>query len=487
MKRISFLLSGLLFISTALSAQTIQPIKLHPQNPHYFLYKGKPTLLVGSGEHYGSVINLAFDYKTYLQTIARDDLNTTRLFTGAYIEKPGDFGIKNNTLAPAEQNLILPWKRSDQSGFELGGNKFDLDKWDENYFVRLKQFMTEADRNGVIVEVNLFSAYYQHGWEYSPLNIKNNINKTDNISAALANTLLNGNILAYQEKYVRKIVRELNGFINFYFEVQNEPYAIQKDTVILRNEYGDVKDFRNFLEIVSQRSNDWQRRVASWIKDEESKLPQQHLISQNISNFQYPVTNPDPNISVFNFHYALPKAVNENYYLNKVIGFNETGFAGNLNTTYRRQAWRFLMAGGALFNMLDYSFSAGMEAGQDTSYKAPGGGSPELRKQFGVLKHYFDALNIIKLHPDERIVKASPGATTEALSDNKGEWIIYIEHLAMTPYTLSFNLPDPGRKYKAVWTDTATGHTIKTQVFSGNIIKVPDGISDKVLKISALK
>jgi len=485
MKRNVLLSTVLLLLPTTLLSQTNQPIKLHPQNPHYFLYKGKATLIVGSGEHYGAVLNLGFDYKTYLQTMAKDGLNTTRLFTGAYIEKPGDFGIKNNTLAPSEQNLILPWKRSDQNGFELGGNKFNLDKWDENYFIRLKQFMTEANHNEVIVELNLFSSYYQHGWEYSPLNTKNNINKTDDISAALANTLMNGNILAYQEKYVRKMVKELNGFDNFYFEVQNEPYAIQKDTVILRNEYGDVKDFRNFLEIVSQRSNDWQRKVAGWIKDEESKLPKQHLISQNISNFQYPITNPDPDISIFNFHYALPKAVDENYYLDKAIGFNETGFAGSLNTTYRRQAWRFLMAGGALFNMLDYSFSAGMETGQDTSYKAPGGGSPELRKQFGVLKRYFDALDLVKLHPDQHIVKASPGAITEALSDNGKQWVIYMEHIAMKPYTLLLNLPKG--KFKATWTDVVTGKVIQTLMVTGNEIAVPAGVDDKVLLVKVVK
>ena len=416
-------------------------LKLSPKNPHYFFYKGKTIVLVGSGEHYGSVINTAFDYKTYLQTIAKDGLNITRLFTGAYIEKPGDFGIKKNTLAPAEANLLLPWKRSNVNGFNLGGNKFDLDQWDDAYFSRLKQFMAEAEKNDVIVEVNLFSSYYQTGWQYSALNPNNNINHTDSIKSYLVNSLMNGNILVYQEKYVRKLVRELNAFHNFYFEVQNEPYATLKDTVIIYNEYGDRKDFRNSLEIVAQSSNNWQRKVAGWIKEEESKLPEKHLISQNISNFQYPVTDPDPNISIFNFHYALPKAVNENFYLNKVIGFNETGFAGRADLTYRRQAWRFLMAGGGLFNQLDYSFSTGGENGQDTSYAAPGGGSPALRRQFGILKRFFDNYDLIKLKPDQSIVIASPGAYTESLSDDKSIWLVYLEHLAMKSYSATLNLP----------------------------------------------
>ena len=28
-----------------------EPLKLHPDNPHYFLFRGEPTILVTSGEH----------------------------------------------------------------------------------------------------------------------------------------------------------------------------------------------------------------------------------------------------------------------------------------------------------------------------------------------------------------------------------------------------------------------------------------------------
>lgn len=38
------------------------PLRLHPDNPHYFVYQGRPTVLITSGEHYGAVLNLAFDY-----------------------------------------------------------------------------------------------------------------------------------------------------------------------------------------------------------------------------------------------------------------------------------------------------------------------------------------------------------------------------------------------------------------------------------------
>ena len=40
---------------------TAVPISLHPENPHYFLWRGRPTILITSAEHYGAVMNLDFD------------------------------------------------------------------------------------------------------------------------------------------------------------------------------------------------------------------------------------------------------------------------------------------------------------------------------------------------------------------------------------------------------------------------------------------
>src|SRR4051795_6601036 len=67
-----------------------EPLRLHPDNPHYFLFRGRPTVLVTSGEHYGAVLNGAFDFRKYVDTLAADNLNLTRAFTGLYREVPGE-------------------------------------------------------------------------------------------------------------------------------------------------------------------------------------------------------------------------------------------------------------------------------------------------------------------------------------------------------------------------------------------------------------
>ena len=125
------------------------PISLHPENPHYFLFRGKPTVLITSGEHYGALLNLDFDYRQYFEALARDRLNGTRVFSGAYVETDGDFRIARNTLNPAPNRFICPWARSEVPGYADGGNKFDLTRWDDAYFARLEDLVREAGRHSV--------------------------------------------------------------------------------------------------------------------------------------------------------------------------------------------------------------------------------------------------------------------------------------------------------------------------------------------------
>src|SRR5580700_2489655 len=132
-------------LALSLSTEGAQPIRLHPKNPHYFLYRGKAVALVTSGEHYGAVINADFDYHRYLTALAADGMNYTRLFGGSYREVPAkSFGIKRNTLAPAPGRFVAPWAISETPGYEGGGNKFDLDRWNPEFFARFHDFLSAA-------------------------------------------------------------------------------------------------------------------------------------------------------------------------------------------------------------------------------------------------------------------------------------------------------------------------------------------------------
>src|SRR5436190_18152119 len=98
-----------------LAAQA-KPLALHPDNPHYFLFRGKPAILLTSGEHYGAVLNRDFDHARYLDELNRCGFNLTRTFCGTYFEVPNSFGIVDNTLAPAAAAYLGPWARGAQAG-----------------------------------------------------------------------------------------------------------------------------------------------------------------------------------------------------------------------------------------------------------------------------------------------------------------------------------------------------------------------------------
>ena len=417
-----------------------KPIALHPQNPHYFLYKEKPAILVTSGEHYGAVLNLDFDYVAYLEELSSDGLNMTRTFTGAYVEPAGAFKIDLNTLAPLPERFICPWARSATPGYANGGNKFDLTKWDQQYFTRLKDFMREAEKRNIIVELAMFCPFYEDTqWKLSPMNAINNINGGGPEDRTHVYTLDKSNgLLAFQEALVRKLISELKGYSNLIYEICNEPY------------FGGV-------------TMEWQHHIASLIGDEEKGFSQQHLISQNIANGTQKIENPHPSVSVFNFHYATPPvAVAQNYHLNKVIGDNETGFKGNSDSTYRKEGWAFILAGGGLYNNLDYSFTADHENGKfEYPSTQPGGGSPALREQLGHLQKFINRFDYLRMNPDSTVITGSLPETKRAqvLAEAGRQYAIY----AFRKGPITFELSIPAGNYFVEYMDPLTGKYEKEQ------------------------
>ena len=148
-------------------------VGISKRNPHYFQYKGKEILLITSAEHYGGVISKKFDYVKYFDALAEFGLNYTRIYPGAVVECSGKW-LPEDNMAPGA-DLIVPWARSDVPGYRGGGNKFDLERWDPEYFARLDDFIAQAEKRGIVVEICFFNCEYEDFWEYSPLHKNANI------------------------------------------------------------------------------------------------------------------------------------------------------------------------------------------------------------------------------------------------------------------------------------------------------------------------
>jgi hypothetical protein len=410
-----------------------EPLALHPENPHHFLFREKPAVLVGSTEHYGAVLNLDFDFVPYLDELHANGLNLTRAFSGAYCEAAGNFNIKGNTLAPAEGRLICPWARSDQPGYAGGGAKFDLDRWDPAYLKRLRNFVREASQRGIVVEFVLFCPFYEDSmWAVSPLNAKNNINGVGTVARTAVYRLEDPALGRVQDALVRKLAEELNEFDNLYYEICNEPY------------FGGV-------------TLAWQTHIAAVLTEAEKKLPRRHLIAQNIANASAKIDQPDPLVSVFNFHYATPPdAVAQNYALGKPLGDDETGFRGGEDATYRTEGWDFLLAGGAVYDNLDYSFTTEHEDGTARP-DAPGGGGRELRRQLGILKRFMESFDLPRMKPDAAVIAGGlpDKATARVLSDPGKAYALYLRG----GQEVRLKLKLPVGRYRAEWLHPRTGET----------------------------
>ncbi|MBX3426217.1 MAG: hypothetical protein KF688_11095 [Pirellulales bacterium] len=453
-----------------------RPIALHPDNPRYFLWRGKPAILITSGEHYGSLCNAKFDYGRYFQTLAKDGLNHTRTFSGIYRETAASFGITANTLAPAADAYLAPWARSSVPGANDGGNKFDLAVWDERYFRRLDDYMQQASDHGIVVEFTLFCPLYEDDlWRISPLNGANNVNDVGHGDKSEALSLKHDRLLAVQLAAVRKLTTALQRFDNVILEICNEPYA------------RDVPDA-------------WERRIIDEIVATERRLPSRHLISQNVANKTKRIVDPHPATAVFNFHYCTPPdAVRDNDHLDRPIGENETGFRGKEDVLYRTEGWDFILAGGAIYNNLDYSFTVDRPAGDFRQYQSPGGGSPELRTQLGILKRFIESFDFTSMRPDDETVQSvSADLVARTLSEPSKAYAVYLH--ARLPFKpddpqqfeqiervepITLRLP-PGA-YQVDWLNPRTGAIDHSESFSHSggtrELETPPFAADVALKL----
>jgi hypothetical protein len=258
-------------------------------------------------------------------------------------------------------------------------------------------------------------------------------------------TLKHPRLTRIQEDLTRRVVSSLREFDNVFYEICNEPYERRVAPA-------------------------WEAHIAQLIHD----IDPTHLIAQNIANGSHKITSPNPLVSIFNFHYAHPPdAVAVNWDLRKPIGYDETGFSGAADAPYRLQAWDFLVAGGALFNNLDYSFAVGHEDGTfvppDTN---PGGGSPALRRQLRFLQDFFRRLDFLHMAPD-------PGVTPAARVFSKPgqEYVLYLHHgrrvrdakppyqIDPGPHTARLKLNLPAGRWHASWIDPQTGKVSRRERF----------------------
>jgi hypothetical protein len=445
-----------------------EPVRVCPANPHYFMREGKPFVLVTSDHHYGAVIDAEFDFAAYLDYLAAAGMNLTRIYPGGMFEATDKY-VHGNPLGPRPGRQILPWARSVVIGAhpalaEPGqpSYKFDLDRWNPDYFARLKGFVELARRKGIVVEVAFFNGMYADSWPLMPLYHGNNVQDVGRYEAEecglfTTTNARNEGVVPYQRAYVAKIAAELNEYDNVIYDLCDEPSLQGKpDGSIVTLPDRDVVP--------------WMHAMRDAFLEAEGALPKKHVLGQTVQNLS-PDLSGEPWCDWLPTEYVRPAgaALEKNYAARKPIVNVESDYYGHgLVKPYtvddvRVEGWWFLVGGGAGVINLNGEYHRGQEAGgRDTRER--------IVPQRKVLKDFVDGFDLTSMARFDGVAGVPGGAFASALAEPGKQYAVYLfhatgdgqwgAHFVATPGTYRDSLTlkaVPAGRYRLEWVDPVSG------------------------------
>jgi hypothetical protein len=247
------------------SAPTSRPIKAPLRalatTPNYFADgTGKAIYLTGSHtwntlQDWGTDDRIRpLDFAAFVKMLVNHHHNFTLLWM---TELPTFHGLPTTATAPPDFSVAPhPWLRTGPGKATDGKPKFDLMRFNEAYFDRLRNRVEQLRGAGIYAGVYLFSGEWLLRFRYPgdgyPLTGSNNVNGIDDGGGTRAVTMTEPNeVTRIQDGYVRKLIDTLN-------------------------------DLPNVLWIVSQEapadSKWWNRHLISLVRSYEAGKPLQHPI-----------------------------------------------------------------------------------------------------------------------------------------------------------------------------------------------------------------
>ncbi len=429
----------LLAVLTFLPACPAAPspiLGIHPDNPKYLLFRGKPLVLLTASEHYGSVINRPFDFERYLADAEAQGMTLTRTFL-LFRELQGARN-PSSPCKPESPDYIAPFPRTGPGKALDGEPQYDLDQWNPEYFDRLHRFLEAASRHGIVVELTIFSnTYAEQIWALNPFRASNNLQKVGDIEWQDYNTLKNQRLVERQVAYARKIVQETAAFDNVYYEICNEPG-------------GGFAGHATPAEV-----DEWQEYIGRVVREEMVRLGRVHLVAgqqafsykpefrspydQTIAGKLFDLVNvhPLPGTVFGGVTYQLGNFMSKELMLNGIAEFSRAVFpapkpvildednAASIYrdvsgwTIHRKRAWTALL-NGAHYDYIDFSITVGSETGTRES-------SAGLRRWMKHLSRFVSNFDFIHAKPLPKCVLERPANTEVSVLARSGEsYAVYV-------------------------------------------------------------
>src|SRR5882724_11010285 len=250
----------IIVVASCAAAFGADAIRIHPDNPRYFLFRGKPLVLITASEHYGSVVNRPFDFEKYLDDAVLHKITLTRTFL--LFREQQSSRNPSSPMKPESPDYIAPFPRTGPGKAMDGEPIYDLDQWNPEYFDRLHKFLDAASKRGIVVELTVFSNTYADGvWELNPLRKQNNKQHIGDVEWEDYLSLKDAELVKRQRAFARKIIEETSGYDNVYYEICNEPG-------------GGVPGHATPADVDA-----WQAEMAKVMREELQRLGRTHLLA----------------------------------------------------------------------------------------------------------------------------------------------------------------------------------------------------------------
>ncbi len=217
----SFFVLGVILcgLCRATLASQADRIQLYPKNPYYWQYRGRPVLLLG-----GSDDDNLFQWKPDKLVAQLDRLVACG---GNYVR---------NTMSDRDAGNIYAFARA--------ADRYDLGRWNEEYWQRFESFLRLAAERDVIVQIELWDMWdlTRDNWTHHPFNPLNNVNYTAAESGLLTEVPFspaeeptkhtffhtvpelenNQRVLRYQEAFIDRVLAISLPYPNVLYCINNE-------------------------------------------------------------------------------------------------------------------------------------------------------------------------------------------------------------------------------------------------------------------------
>jgi len=131
-------------------------IDVYEANPAYWQYGGQPVVLIGGSK----------DDNLFQIPDLAEHLDLLQSVGGNY--------VRNTMSARLDKGFEV------QAFAQRDDGKYDLERWNDEYWQRFENLLTWAEARDIIVQIEVWATfdYYRDNWDVNPFNPKNNVNYT---------------------------------------------------------------------------------------------------------------------------------------------------------------------------------------------------------------------------------------------------------------------------------------------------------------------